>query len=63
MKRWESRIVPGGLLVAGLVFIVAALRPILSDSSLNVPFLLIGIVCAVGGLVLWRRIEDAPPSS
>jgi hypothetical protein len=55
MKRWESAIVPGGLAVASLVFFFAAVKPSFSGSPLNVPFLLIGIVCLAGGIVLWRK--------
>lgn len=55
MKRWESAIVPGGLAVAGLVFLFAAFKPSFVGSPLNVPFLLFGVVCLVGGIVLWRK--------
>lgn len=55
MKRWESAIVPGGLAVAGLFFLLAAFRPSFGGLPPNVPFLLFGAVCLVGGIVLWRK--------
>jgi hypothetical protein len=62
MKRWESAIVPGGLAVAGLVFLFAALKPALGGNApINVPFLLFGVVCVVAGLALWRKRDDGEP--
>lgn len=55
MKRWEEKIVPGGLAVAGLVFIIAAIRPAFAGGSLNVTFLLVGLACAVLAAVVCRR--------
>ena len=54
MKRWESGIVPGGLIVAGLVFLFAAIRPSFGEGDLNVPFLLAAVVCVGAGIAFWR---------
>jgi hypothetical protein len=40
---------------ASLVFLFAAVKPSFGGSPLNVPFLLFGVVCLVGGIVLWRK--------
>ena len=65
MKRWEGRLVPGGFALAGLVFLFAAFKPSFSGAPPNVPFLLFGVVCLVGGIVAWRKLEGggAPPPS
>ncbi|MHB0968671.1 MAG: hypothetical protein ACYC7A_09940 [Thermoanaerobaculia bacterium] len=55
MKSWERKIVPVGLAVAGLVFLIAAVRPALAGGSLDVTFFLIGVVCAVIAVVAWRK--------
>ena len=55
MKPWEEKIVPGGLAVAGLLFLIAAFKPAFAGGSLNVTFLLVGLVCAVLAVVAWRR--------
>lgn len=55
MKKWESGIVPGGLVLAGLVFLFAAVKPALSGLPLNVTFLLVGVVAVIAGTALWRR--------
>ena len=55
MKPWEQKIVPAGLALAGVVFLVAAVRPAFLDGSLDVTFLLVGIVCVVLSAVAWRR--------
>jgi hypothetical protein len=55
MKPWEQKIVPAGLAIAGVVFVIAAVRPALSDATLNVTFLLVGIVATVLAVVTWRR--------
>jgi len=56
MKRWETRIVPGGLALAGLISLFAAFKPAFSGSALNIPFLLFGVVCLVGGVAAWKKL-------
>lgn len=62
MKPWEQMIVPVGLAVAGLVFLVAALRPAFAGESLNVVFLLVGVACVVFAIVAWRKSRGASPA-
>jgi hypothetical protein len=57
MKPWERKIVPVGLGVAGLVFLIASFRPALAGGSLDVTFFLIGVVCAVVAVVAWRKTQ------
>jgi hypothetical protein len=56
MKSWERKIVPVGFGVAGLVFVIAGVRPALAGGSLDVTFFLIGVVCAVIAVVAWRKV-------
>ncbi|HEU5161711.1 MAG TPA: hypothetical protein VFV54_01065 [Thermoanaerobaculia bacterium] len=62
MKPWEQMIVPVGLAVAGLVFLVAAFRPAFAGESLNVVFLLAGGACVVFAIVAWRKSRGASPA-
>ena len=59
MKRLEESIVPVGLGVAGLLFLVSALKPSFSGNAINVTFLLIGLVCGVLAAVAWRKSRRA----
>jgi hypothetical protein len=60
MKRWEQKIVLAGLAIAGVVFLIAGVRPALGDGSLNVTFLLVGLACSVLGAVALRRSRVPP---
>ena len=55
MKPWEQKIVPAGLAIAGVLFLIAALRPALAGDSLDVTFLLVGIVALLLSVVAWQR--------
>lgn len=55
MKIWEHRLVTGGLVLAGVLFLVAAVRPTMNGQPLNVVFLLVGPVCLIFGVVGWRQ--------
>lgn len=55
MKNWERKLVLGGLGVAGFVFLIAAIRPVLTGLPLNVTFLLVGLACLVIGVIAWRK--------
>lgn len=55
MKAWERRFVTAGIALAGLVFLIAAVRPAWGGGSLNATFLLVGVALIVGAVVAWRR--------
>jgi hypothetical protein len=57
LKPWERKIVPGGLAIAGIVFVIAALRPAFADGSLNVTFLLVGLVCVAVGVFALAKAQ------
>lgn len=61
MRRWESKIVPGGFALAGLVFLFAAFKPAFGDSAVNVTFLLLGVACLVVGVVVSRKVGAGSP--
>lgn len=54
MKTWERRLVLAGLGIAGLLFLVAAVKPALQGGSLDVTFFLLGVVMVVGAIATWR---------
>jgi len=55
MKTWERRFVTGGVALAGVIFLIAAVKPALSGASLNATFLLVGAVLIVGAGAAWRK--------
>lgn len=55
MKPWEQKIIPVGLTAAGLLFLVAAVKPAFVGQSLNVVFFMAGVVCIAFGVVAWRK--------
>lgn len=63
MNIWEGRLITGGLALAGLLFFVAALKPVINGRPLNVAFFLIGLVVLVLGVAGWRKFEGGgrPP--
>lgn len=65
MKVWEHRLVTGGLVLAGVLFLVGAARPTINGQPLNVVFLLVGLVCLVLGVVGWRQSgnHSVPPTA
>jgi len=61
MKKWEGRFVIGGFTLAGLVFLLAALKPLMGGEPLNATFLLLGVACVVVGVVAWRGFHGHGP--
>jgi hypothetical protein len=57
MKTWERKIAPAGFLLAGALFVVAAVIPTFRGLPLNAAFLPLGLVFAVLGVVLWRKAQ------
>lgn len=64
MNIWEGRLITGGLALAGLLFLVAALKPVIDGRPLNATFFLIGLVVLVIGVAGWRKFDGGggPPS-
>jgi hypothetical protein len=65
MKPWERKIAPLGFVVAGALFVVAAVVPAIKGQPLDATFLALGVVFAILGVALWRKSGDstAPPPS
>lgn len=64
MKLWEHRLIAGGLVLAGVLFVIAAVRPAINGETLNVVFFLVGVVSLVLGVLGWRRTSgnsSGPP--
>lgn len=55
MKAWERNLVLIGLLIAGLLFLVGAVKPAFTGLPLNVTFLVVGVACLLIGILAWRR--------
>ena len=48
-------IVKFGVLLAGALFVFAAVRPAFTGGTLDVTFFVIGVACVLGGLALLRK--------
>jgi len=57
-----TNIVRFGFLLAGLLFLLAAVKPAFRGGSLNATFLVIGVACIVLGSVIGRK-RGTPPSA
>ncbi len=64
MKVWERKLVPMGLILAGLLFLIAAIvRPLFKGQSINAAFLVLGAACIILGVAVWRKAlggSDSP---
>lgn len=65
MKVWERKLVPVSFVVSSVLFLFAALKPVIKGQPLDVTFLGVGVVCFVVGIATWRRSGDGsgPPSA
>lgn len=63
MKAWESRIVPVGFAFSAVLFLFAALKPLIKGQSLNAAFLAIGALALVVAIATWRKSGPGPRSS
>ena len=65
MKIWETRIVPVSLVVSSMLFLVAALKPVMADRPVNAAFLAIGVLCLILGIATWKKGGNraVPPSA
>lgn len=61
MKPWERKIAPLGFLLAAVLFVVAALLPLVKQQRANATFLGVAIVFGILGGVAWRRSGSGPP--
>lgn len=61
MKAWEHKIAPAGFLLAGVLFLFAAVKPTFVDQPLNAAFFILGIAFLIFGFVFWRRISGTQP--
>lgn len=55
-------IVRFGFILAGVLFLFAALKPAFVGGSMNVTFLLLGAACTVLGVVIGRKADGRPPT-
>ena len=58
MKKWERRLIVGGLIGAGLLFLFAALKPSFAGQPLNATFFILGVVLLIVGLATWRKLSS-----
>jgi len=64
MKAWEQKIVPIGFAFAGVLFLVAALKPFLKNGEqLNASFLALSVLSLAVGLATWRKSVRGGPGS
>ena len=56
MRKWERSLIPGGFILAGLLFLFAAMKPVFTGQPLSAAFLMIGLAVLVFGIVLAVRI-------
>jgi hypothetical protein len=57
----QSQVATLGFAIAGVLFLVAALIPMLRGSTVQIAFLPIGVVFLVLAVALRRRGPDVPP--
>jgi hypothetical protein len=55
MKVWEQRLVPAGFALAGVLFLVAAIKPVIKGQTLNAAFLIVGALCLILGIAIARK--------
>lgn len=63
MKPWERKIAPLGFILAGLLFLVAAIIPTIREQPLNAAFLGVGTLFSILGVVAWRKSGSGTSSS
>jgi len=59
MKSWERWLIPGGLALAGLLFLFAAFKPSFNGLPMNTTFFVLGVVFLILGFALSRKIARA----
>ena len=57
-----STIIRFGIILAGVLFLFAALKPAFVGGSLNATFLILGAACMALGVVIGRKSGGTPPT-
>lgn len=65
MKVWEKKIVPVSFALSTVLFLFAALKPLIKDQPLNAAFLSLAVVSLVIAIATWRKSGEVsgPPSA
>lgn len=65
MKVWEKKIVPVSFAFSTVLFLFAAVKPVIKGQPLNVAFLGVGVVCLVLAIATWRKSREGagPPAA
>jgi hypothetical protein len=61
MKPWERKIAPLGFLLAAVLFVGAALLPLVKQQRVNAVFLGVAVLFGLIGGVAWRKSGSGPP--
>ncbi len=61
---WEKKIVPVSFAFSTVLFLLAALKPVIKGQPLNVTFLGVAVACLVLAIATWQKSGDGSgPSS
>ncbi len=65
MKVWKNKLVPLSFALSSVLFLFAALKPVIKGQSLNVAFLGVGVLSLLLAIATWRKSGDGsgPPSA
>jgi hypothetical protein len=63
MKVWENKLVPISFALSSVLFLFAAVKPVIKGQPLNVAFLGVGALSLVLAIATWRKSSDGsgPP--
>lgn len=65
MRVWKQRFGPAAFALAGILFLVAAVMPVINGRPLNVACLGVGVLCLFLGIAIGRKSRGgaAPPAA
>ncbi len=65
MKVWKNKLVPISFALSSVLFLFAALKPVIKGQPLEVLFLGVGVLSFVIAIVTWQKSGDGagPPSA
>lgn len=65
MKVWKNKLVPISFALSSVLFLFAALKPVIKGQPLNVAFLGVGVLSLVLAIATWRKSGEGsgPPSA